>query len=166
VSDVHADSAPAIFAKIMEHGMGNRERAGWTLQQARLKIASRFEDNFDGCPEAVVRSPLSTVYGNGAMPNSRSKLETLVAFLRRIGISRFGVDATAYGEEVNSSRERADSSARMRAAHEAAANDKRFREQVQESLNDPRPSVPNAQVQKIMDAKISALRKQLAEGGC
>jgi hypothetical protein len=53
----------------------------------------------------------------------------------------------------------------MRHAHEAAAYDKWFREQVQESLDDPRPNVPHAQVQKEMAGKKAALRKQLARAG-
>ena len=44
----------------------------------------------------------------------------------------------------------------------AAAYEKWFREQVQESLDDPRPNVPHAQVQKEMADKKAALRKRLA----
>jgi hypothetical protein len=91
-----------------------------------------------------------------------AKLETLVAFLRRVGIARFHVDATGYDEHAKPVRERVDASERMRAAHEAAANDKRFREQVQESLDDPRPNLPHAEVQAAMRVKKAALRKQLA----
>ena len=93
------------------------------------------------------------------------KLETLVAFLRRIGIARFQVDATGYDATVKPLRARVDASERMRQAHEAAAYDKWFRAQVQESLDDPRPNVPHAQVQKHMAEKKAALRKRIAAGG-
>ena len=42
---------------------------------------------------------------------------------------------------------RPDKSAALKAAHEAAAYDKWFRGQVQEALDDPRPSIPHEQVQ-------------------
>jgi hypothetical protein len=89
----------------------------------------------------------------------------LVAFLRRIGIARFQVDATGYDASAKPLRVRVDASERMRHAHEAAAYDKWFREQVQESLDDPRPNVPHAQVQEEMAGKKAALRKQLARAG-
>lgn len=92
-----------------------------------------------------------------------SRLETLVAFLQRIGIARFHVDATGYDEHAKPVRERLDASERMRAAHEASAYDKQFRELVQASLDDPRPNVPHVQVQEAMRIKKAALRKQLAE---
>jgi len=90
------------------------------------------------------------------------RLETLVAFLRRIGIARFQVDATGYDASAKPLRVRVDASERMRKAHEAAAYDAWFRDQVQESLDDPRPNVAHAEVQKMMDAKKAKLRKQLA----
>jgi hypothetical protein len=93
------------------------------------------------------------------------KLDTLVAFLRRMGIARFQVDATGYDASAKPLRARVDASERMRHAHEAAAYDKWFRGQVQESLDDPRPNVPHAQVQEEMAGKKAALRKQLARAG-
>ena len=91
------------------------------------------------------------------------KLETLVAFLCRIGIARFYVDATGYDAQAKPLRERADASERLRVAHEAAAYDKRFRALVQESLDDPRPNVSQEEAQKHMQVKKAALRKQLAK---
>ncbi|MBB0082379.1 type II toxin-antitoxin system RelB family antitoxin, partial [Burkholderia cepacia] len=55
-------------------------------------------------------------------------------------------------------------SAALKEAHAARAYDKWFREQVQESLDDPRPNVPHAQVQQEMAAKKAALRKRIARG--
>ncbi len=59
------------------------------------------------------------------------------------------------GDVIRSTR--ADSSERMKRAHEAAAYDKWFRAQVQASIDDPRPSIPHAQAmadaQAVIDAK-------------
>lgn len=75
------------------------------------------------------------------------------------------MDATGYDASARPLRHRVDASERMRQTHEAAAYDKWFREQVQESLGDPRPNEPHAQVQKEMAEKKAALRKQLARAG-
>ncbi|SDR62539.1 hypothetical protein [Paraburkholderia tuberum] len=93
------------------------------------------------------------------------KLETLVGFLRDMGISHFEVDAADYDPNSIERTTRPDRSAALKEAHAARAYDKWFREQVQESLDDPRPNVPHAQVQKEMAVKKAALRKQLARGG-
>ncbi len=45
-----------------------------------------------------------------------------------------------------------------KAAHEAAAYDKWFRAQVQEALDDPRPSIPNEAVQEHFAAKRKELK--------
>lgn len=55
---------------------------------------------------------------------------------------------------------RADASERMKRAHEAAAYDKWFRAQVQESIDDPRPSIPHEQVMAEFAERRAALRKQ------
>ncbi|CAJ6802058.1 hypothetical protein AQ708_29010 [Burkholderia pseudomallei] len=93
------------------------------------------------------------------------KLDTLVAFLRRLGIARFQVDATSYDAAAKPARARVDAAERMRHAHEAAAYDRWLREQVQASLDDPRPSIPHEQVQQEMAVKKAALRKRLARAG-
>ena len=48
----------------------------------------------------------------------------------------------------------------MKRAHEAAAYDKWFRAQVQESIDDPRPSIPHEQVMAEFAERRAALRKQ------
>lgn len=93
------------------------------------------------------------------------KLETLVGFLRDMGISRFEVDAADFDPEAAERVTRPDRSAALKEAHAARAYDKWFREQVQESLDDPRPNVPHAQVQQEMAAKKAALRKRIARSG-
>lgn len=92
------------------------------------------------------------------------KLETLVNFLRDLGISRFDVDAAGYDPASIERTTRPDRSAALKEAHAARAYDKWFREQVQQAIDDPRPRIPHAEVQQRMEAKKTALRKKLAGG--
>ena len=66
-----------------------------------------------------------------------------------------GIDTSQYSAASVHTKRRADSSARMKAAHEAAAYDKWFRAQVQESLDDPRPSIPHEEVMRDVRALIA-----------
>ena len=50
---------------------------------------------------------------------------------------------------------------RMKAAHEANAYDKWFRAQVQEVLDDSRPTIPNVEVKKHFAAKRKELKKRI-----
>jgi len=74
-----------------------------------------------------------------------SKLETVAAYLKGIGIARFDVDVLDYDPE-HARRARPDRAAALKRAHEAAAYDKWFRSQVQAALDDPRPSIPHEEV--------------------
>lgn len=47
---------------------------------------------------------------------------------------------------------------KMKELHESAANDKWFRAQVQEALDDPRPAIPHEEMKK----EFAALRAELA----
>ncbi|CAB3774746.1 hypothetical protein [Paraburkholderia humisilvae] len=93
-----------------------------------------------------------------------TKLDTLVGFLTRMGINQFEVDASNFDPNVKTTRTRHDSSERLRDAHEAAAYDKWFRQQVQESLDDPRPSVPHEVVKADMAARRAKLLKKIKGG--
>ncbi len=93
------------------------------------------------------------------------KLETLVSFLRDMGISRFDVDAAGYDPQAPERVTRPDRSAALKEAHAARAYGKWFRERVQEALDDPRSNVAHAQVQQEMSEKKAALRKRLARAG-
>ena len=67
-------------------------------------------------------------------------LETLVTYLKDLGISQFNVNAANYDPAPSTKTTRPDAAERMKRAHEAAEHDKWFREQVQEGLrqaNDP-----------------------------
>ena len=79
---------------------------------------------------------------------------------------RFSLEAWRPAEADRERASRPDRAEAMKQTHSnAAAYQKWFREQVQESLDDPRPNVPHAQVQSEMAKKKAALRKRLAGSG-
>ena len=61
------------------------------------------------------------------------KMETLVSYLRDVGISQFDVDASDYAAEPAKRPDRAEA---LKRAHEAAEHDRWFREQVQIGLRE------------------------------
>jgi len=64
------------------------------------------------------------------------KLETLAAYLKEIGISRFDVDIAQYDPANVQTYRRPDRAEAMKSAHEAASHDKWFREQVELALKE------------------------------
>ncbi|NLC34979.1 MAG: hypothetical protein GX772_00775 [Alcaligenaceae bacterium] len=82
--------------------------------------------------------------------------------LRDVGITIGQFDASEYDpakkEHDAGNRGRA---AAMREAHEAAAYNQWLAAEIQESIDDPRPSIPHDEVMAEMDADIAAL---VAEG--
>ncbi|MDI2111778.1 antitoxin PaaA2 family protein [Commensalibacter nepenthis] len=89
------------------------------------------------------------------------KLETLVSYLRNIGIVKFDVDALAYDSNIVTSTKRPDRSEALRKAHEAAAYDKWFREEVQASIDDPRSSLSNEEVKKYATTRHARLLERI-----
>lgn len=85
-------------------------------------------------------------------------LDRCVEFLKReLHISEFEyVDAREFNFG-DGAKKRVDASERMKAAHAAVDYDKWFRAQVQESLDDPNPSIPHA----IVEAEFAKRRKAL-----
>lgn len=66
-----------------------------------------------------------------------ARFETLVAYLKKLGIAKYQVDATQYDSAtVKAERFRDDAAERMRQAHQAAAHDKWFRAQVEQALQE------------------------------
>ncbi|ARM91545.1 hypothetical protein RHEC894_PD00037 (plasmid) [Rhizobium sp. CIAT894] len=61
------------------------------------------------------------------------RMDTLVSYLKDIGISQFDVDAADY---VSETALRPDRAAALRRTHEAAEYDKWFREQVEEAIRE------------------------------
>lgn len=94
------------------------------------------------------------------------KFETLVGYLRDIGIVRYQVDATNFDAgALKVERQRTDAAERMRAAHEAAAYRDWLTKEVQEAIDDPRPSIPHAQVKAEFAERRKALRQRIAKHG-
>lgn len=76
------------------------------------------------------------------------RFETLVGYLKGIGIAEYRVNAVNYDPVAPIAHApRPDSAERLKNAHGAAAYDKWFRAQVQEALDDPRPCIPHEQVE-------------------
>ncbi|CDG88756.1 hypothetical protein [Xenorhabdus bovienii] len=88
------------------------------------------------------------------------KLETLVGYLKDIGIAQFDVDASNYSPENQPRQTRPDRSAALKRAHEAVSYDDWFREQVQTSIDDPRPAVSHEEAKHHFAARKDALRKE------
>ncbi len=89
------------------------------------------------------------------------RLETLVTYLRGLGISQFDVDASSYDPSQMKTYARPDRAEAMKQAHEAAAYDEWFKRQVQTSIDDPRPSISDEETRRIFAAKRDALRKRV-----
>jgi hypothetical protein len=85
--------------------------------------------------------------------------------LRDIGITVGQFDASEYDpadkEPTTGNRGRADA---MREAHEAAAYNQWLAAEIQEAIDDPRPSIPHDEVMAEMDADIAALAAEKPSG--
>lgn len=108
-------------------------------------------------------------YGEAESPLSaqRSKkvrlwrsLDSCVAYVKNeLGIDRVaGLDASNFSAH-GLQRKRSDTASRMKSTHEAAAYDKWFRTQVQESLDDPHPGVPHDEVEVFFSSRRAELEK-------
>jgi hypothetical protein len=91
------------------------------------------------------------------------KFETLVGYLRGVGISQFNVNASEFDvQSLKTTRVRPDSSERMRSAFEAKAHADWVNQKVTQSLADPAPNILHAQVMSDAQAVIDAKRKKHA----
>lgn len=95
-------------------------------------------------------------------PRTWRSLDTCMDYLKNeLHIVRIDLlDASNYSVGDVTRSPRADSSERMKHAHEAAAYDKWFRAQVQEAIDDPRPSIPHEQVMADFAERRAALRQR------
>lgn len=82
------------------------------------------------------------------------KLETLVAYLKSVGIPRFDVDAEHYDSHSISATKRPDRAAAMKDAHAAAAYTKWLKAEVQEAIDDTSPTVPHDEAMRQVRAAI------------
>lgn len=97
------------------------------------------------------------------------KFETLVGYLKGIGIAEYRVNAANFDPvALKGNAVRPDASARMKRAHEAATYDQWFREQVEEGIkeaDDPNTVwVPHEVAKKDMAKQRKALKARIAAG--
>lgn len=94
-------------------------------------------------------------------PRTFRQFETLAAYLKGLGITEYRVNTAEFEPGASATypadKRSAMASARMKRAHQAAAYDTWFREQVQASIDDPRPSVNDDEVRRQFTAKRAAL---------
>jgi len=95
-------------------------------------------------------------------PRTWRSLDTCMDYLKNeLHIVRVDMlDASNHSAGDVTRSKRADSSERMKRAHEAAAYDQWFRAQVQEAIDDPRPSIPHEQVMAEFAERRTALLKR------
>lgn len=82
------------------------------------------------------------------------KLETLVAYLKGVGIPRFDVDAVNYDPQSTTTAKRPDRAAAMKDAHAAAAYTKWLKAEVQEAIDDTSPTIPHDEAMRQVRAAI------------
>jgi len=82
------------------------------------------------------------------------KLETLVDYLKNMGIARFEVDAVNHDARSGALHRRPDRSAAMKAAHEAAAYTTWLKAEIQEAIDDPSPTVTHEEAMQQVRAAI------------
>ena len=106
----------------------------------------------------IAEKPLGTQRTD--KPRTWRSLDTCMDYLKNeLHIVRIDMlDASNHSAGDVTRSPRADSSERMNRAHEAAAYDKWFRAQVQEAIDDPRPSIPHEQVMADAQALIDTKR--------
>ena len=100
-------------------------------------------------------------------PRLWRSLDRCIEYLKNeLHIARFDLlDATHFSAVAIGGKTRVDTSERMRRAHEAAAYDKWFREGVQASIDDPRPSIPHEEVTRQWEKKRAELLKKTGHAG-
>lgn len=87
------------------------------------------------------------------------KFETLVSYLKRVGIARFDVDATNYDHvSIKATRHRPDRSLAMKSAHRVVAYDKWLKTEIQAAIDDTSPLIPHDDVMKDVRAVIAKAR--------
>lgn len=82
------------------------------------------------------------------------KLETLVGYLKGVGIARFDVDSANYAADSVTAHKRPDRAVAMKSAHEAAAYDKWLKAEIQEAIDDTSPTIPHDEAMRQIRAAI------------
>lgn len=82
------------------------------------------------------------------------KLETLVDYLKGVGIPRFDIDAVNYDPSKVTMNRRPDRAAAMKGAHEAAAYTKWLKAEIQEAIDDSTPTIPHDEAMRQIRAAL------------
>ena len=105
-----------------------------------------------------------TLAATRGAPRTWRQFETLAGYLKELGIIEYRVNTAEFAPGAAAGKQddkrSITASERMKRAHQAAAHDTWFREQVQASIDDPRPSVDDQAVKKKFAAKRAALAKR------
>lgn len=88
------------------------------------------------------------------------KLETVVAYLQGIGIDHFNVDASGFDPLQVSTYARPDRTQALKKAHEAAAYEAWFAQQIEASLNDTAPLTEDDDARRLFAERREALLKR------
>jgi DNA-binding transcriptional regulator of glucitol operon len=110
-----------------------------------------------------------TLAATRGQPRTWRQFETLAGYLKGLGIAEVRVHTASFKPKavsaaVNKPDQRSlVASNRMKRAHQAAAHDEWFRQQVQASIDDPRPSVADEQARKEFAEKRAALAQRLGK---
>jgi len=106
-----------------------------------------------------------TLAATRGRPKTFRQFETLAGYLKDLGIVEYRVNAAEFQPGSGIQKEAPDQRSvtaleHLKLAHEAAACGAWFREQVQASIDDPRPSVSNDQARTHMAARRQTLLKK------
>ncbi len=109
-----------------------------------------------------------TLAATRGTPRTWRQFETLAGYLKELGIVEYRVNTAEFEPGAAAARpddkRRAMASERMKHAHQAAAHDTWFRQQVQASIDDPRASVDDEVAKQQFAAKRAALAKRAGAG--
>ena len=119
--------------------------------------------NVKSCARSI--SARAAVTATRGQPRTWGQFETLAGYLKDLGITEVRVNTAEFEPRTTTGKKDKRSttaSDRMKRAHQAAAYDTWFREQVQASIDDQRPSIDDEQARKRFAAKRAALAKRTA----
>ena len=97
------------------------------------------------------------------------QFEMLTGYLKDLGITEYRVNTAEFeartGATNPTDKRSATASERMKRAHQAAAYDTWFRQQVQAAIDDPQPSVDDKEARKQFAAKRASRVKRAGAAG-
>jgi hypothetical protein len=106
-----------------------------------------------------------TLAATRGAPRTWRQFETLAGYLKELGIVEYRVNTSEFAPGTSAGKQddkrSTTASERMKRAHQAAAYDAWFREQVQASIDDPRPSLSDNQARAQMAARRQTLHKKM-----